>query len=278
MTKSRLLLFFFIVAVTAALYMMPRYVVDNEQPATTEKEENPAAQAPATDTHSEADHHFIIPDSMMATIGRFYDSYKNAENQEKRFIFADSLAKAYKSVGKLDSTAKYLEIKAIESPSIENFIIAGDGYYQAFNFAVDKGKSAALANKAQEYYKRILEENPALLDIKAKLAMTYVVGASPMQGIQMLQEVLQEDPNNVMAIYNLGMLSITSGQLDKAIERFKNLKQLDPQNPEAHFYLGYCYFELGNKSEAKKHFQEVLDLEISGELVDASKDYLKRIN
>jgi tetratricopeptide (TPR) repeat protein len=259
--------------------MLPRYVVQNTENNISENNPPDAAKTNEPDEIiNDNNHTFIIPDSLVVIISRYYDSYKNAENQEKRFIFADSLAKAYKSVGKLDSTAKYTEVKAIENPIIENFIIAGDGYYEAFNFAVDRERSAFLAGKAQDYYNRVLEENPALLDIKAKLAMTYVTGSNPMQGIKMLQEVMNQDPKNKLAIYNLGMLSISSGQYEKALARFETLKQLDPENPEAYFYLGYCYFELGKKEDSKPFFQKVLELGISGDLVNASEEYLKRID
>ena len=207
-----------------------------------------------------------------------YESFANADNQEKRLIFADSLAKAYKSVGKLDSLAKYQEIKAIEIPSFENFLLAGDGYYEAFNFAVDQSKRNYLAEKAQKYFSRVLDESSSMLDVKAKLAMTYVVGSNPMQGITMLREIIEQDPENQLAIYNLGMLSITSGQMDKAIVHFAQLSELDPENPEAYFYLGYCLMELGKTLEAKPNFEKVLSLGISGDLAAASQDYLKEIS
>lgn len=276
MTKSRIILLSFILLSTIALYMLPRYVVNNNAADKVDEE------APATSQSSarpiEHSNVIVIPDSVLVKIDELYDSFINAENQEKRLIFADSLANAYKSVGKLDSLAKYLEIKAIENPSSENFLIAGDGYYEAFNFAVDQTRRNYLAAKAQDYYKRVLDENSSLLDVKSKLAMTYVAGSNPMQGITMLREVLADDSSNQLAIYNLGVLSITSGQFEKAIEHFERLKELDPENPEAHFYIGYCFFELGKVDEAKPYFEKVLDLGISGGLVDASKDYLKRIN
>jgi tetratricopeptide (TPR) repeat protein len=276
MTKSRFLLLLFVVVSTALLYMLPRYVVDNtKEGVSNNTSNNPTESLQPAAQHN---HSFQIPDSIAAIIEGLYESFKNAENQEKRIIFADSLVKAYKTVGKLDSVAKYTEIKALENPSIENFIIIGDGYYQAFNFAVDQTKKKFLAEKAQEYYNRVLEENSLMLDVKSKLAMTYVTGSNPMQGIIMLREVLEEDPNNELAIYNLGMLAITSSQWEKAIERFEKLKHLNPENPEAHFYLGYCLFELGKAEDSKPYFQKVLDLKISGDLVDASEEYLKKIN
>ena len=255
--------------------MLPRYVVTYDNDEVSNKSETTSANVTSNESH---DHTFQIPDSMAVKLDEFYDSFINAENRRKRLIFADSLAKCYRIVGKLDSLAKYTEIKAIEIPSLENFIIAGDGYYEAFNFAVSTTKRNVLAEKAQEYYKRVLNENSSLLDVKSKLAMTYVAGSNPMQGITMLREVLVEDPKNELAIYNLGMLAITSEQYDKAIERFESLKELNPKNPEAYFYLGYCLFELGKKEEAKPNFQKVLEMGISGDLVDASEDYLKRID
>ncbi|MCK5280305.1 MAG: tetratricopeptide repeat protein [Cyclobacteriaceae bacterium] len=277
MTKSGFLLLLFVAISTILLYMLPRYVVNNTKQVVSNSTSNNATTG-SRQPAAQHNHSFQLPDSMAAIIEGLYESFKNAENQEKRIIFADSLAKAYKTVGKLDSLAKYTEIKAVENPSLENFTIIGDVYYQAFNFAVDQTKRRFLAEKAQEYYNRVLEEDSTLLDIKSKLAMTYVAGSNPMQGIIMLREVLEEDPNNELAIYNLGMLAINSGQWDKAIDRFEKLKHLDPQNPEAYFYLGYCLFELGKEENSKSYFQKVLDLGISGDLVDASEEYLKKIN
>jgi len=276
MTKSRILILIFVVASTIIIYLLPRYVVNNDQQqvrddANAENE----TQVAQPDEHN---HVFEIPDSLQQKFQSLYLSYKNAENQEKRFIFADSLAKAYKTVGKLDSLAKYQEVRALENPSLKNLILAGDGYYEAFNFAVDQSKREYLAQKAQGYYNRVLEEDPLLFDVKSKLAMTFVGGPEPMKGIMMLREVLAKDPDNELAIYNLGILAITSGQFDKAIERFEKLLELNPENPEANFYMGYCLNDLGRKEEAKRYFEKVLALNISGDLTIASENYLKDIN
>ena len=256
--------------------MLPRYVVNNENREVSEQSESAsAANADAPKDHA---HIFDIPDSLKAQFESLYDSYNNAENQEKKFIFANSLAEAYKTVGKLDSSARYIEVRSQASPTLENLLNTGDAYYEAFNFAVDQSKRNYLAEKAQENYKRVLEEDSSLLDVKSKLAMTYVSGSNPMQGIMMLREVLEQDPENELAIYNLGILAITSGQMDKALKRFEKLRELNSESPEANFYLGYCLFETGRPKEALPYFEKVLELDISGDMVSASKEYLKKIN
>ncbi len=275
MTKSRILLFLFISSATILLYLLPRYVVNNESKAIDNESVTVASEAISGDPHT---HSFQIPDSLKVKFESLYDSFKNAESQEKRFIFADSLAKAYKTVGKLDSLAKYREVRALGNPSFENLKMAGDSYYEAFNFAVEPSKRNYLAGKAQEYYNGVLKENPLLFDVKSKLAMTYVTGLEPMKGIAMLREVLTEDPENELAIYNLGILAITSGQLDRAIERFEKLVELDPENPEANFYMGYCLFEMGKKSTSKPYFEKVVAMGITGDFAEASENYLKNIN
>lgn len=275
MTKSRLFLFIIIVSATVGMYMLPRYVVSNDSPSIDVEENVPEQLLPAG---MEGMHVFQIPDSLAPVFESLYVSFSNAENQEKRFIFADSLAMAYKNVGKLDSAAKYFEQRALSDPSFENLVIAGDAYYEAFNFAVEPSKRTYLADKAQEYFNRVLDEDPLLFNVKAKLAMTYVTGQEPMRGIMMLREVLDSDPGNEMAIYNLGILAITSGQLDKAIERFDELLALNPENPEANFYMGYCLFESGRKEQSRYYFNKLIEINDTGDLAIASKDYLKNIN
>jgi predicted Zn-dependent protease len=274
MTKSRIFLSLFIVVSAVGLYLLPRYVVSNNAPE-IESQNTANAASPVTANNA---HAHEIPDSLKSQLETLYDSYINAENQEKRFIFADSLAEAYKTVGKFDSLARYSEVRALEIPSLENLLAAGNGYYEAFNFAVNPSKRNILAEKARFYYSRVLEEDPSMLDVKSKLAMTYVTGAEPMTGIMMLREVIEQEPNNELAIYNLGILAITSGQLEKAIGRFEKLKELDPENPEANFYLGYCLFELGRERESKPFFEKVQEIGLTGDLLFASEDYLKRIN
>ena len=261
---------------SAAIYFLPRYVVSNEMSTAEPQESNRSpAGSDAEFVHS---HVASIPDSLSGRFKTFYDLYANAENQEKRFIFADSLAKAYKIVGFQDSSAKYSEVRALEMPTQENLLQAADGYYEAIDFAVDPVKRSDFAAKAGEYYRRVLNEDPTLLNVKAKMAMTLTYGSNPMEGIMMLREVLNVDQDNVVATFNLGMLAITSGQFEKAIERFEKLLQLNPKNPEANFYMGYCLIETGKSREAVPYFEIVAESNQQSNLQRTATEYLNNIN
>jgi len=275
MLKTRILLALVIMVASAAIYFLPRYVVSNEESATEAPESATASEHVNTeDVHN---HALVIPDSLSASFKTFYELYANAENQEKRFIFADSLAKAYKIVGFQDSSAKYSEIKALEIPTLENLLQAAEGYYAAMNFATNPENRAELAIKARDYYNRVLEENPKMLDVKAKVAMTLTYSSNPMEGIMMLREILTEDPDNEVATFNLGMLAITSGQYDKAIERLGKLLQLNPANLEANFYMGVCLIELGKSKEAVPYFEKVAQSGQESNLQRAANEYLNSI-
>ena len=77
----------------------------------------------------------------------------------------------------------------------------------------------------------------------------------------------------------LVLIAVVAGpRPDRAKERFDRLRELNPENPEAHFYVGYCLFELGNAKESEIYFRKVLELDAGSDLVNASEEYLERIN
>ena len=128
-----------------------------------------------------------------------------------------------------------MEWKAQNFPNEENILNAGLGYYEAFGFAVDRNKLNYLGEKTRDFLNQILKNHKDRLDLKSKIAMTYVSSSNPMQGILMLREVIEADAENVEAIFNLGLLSRQSGQYDKAVERFEKLISIEESNIQARF-------------------------------------------
>ena len=124
----------------------------------------------------------------------------------------------------------------------------------------------------------ILENHPERLDLKTKIAMTYVSSQNPMQGILLLREVIESDPENEEALYNLGLLSRQSGQLDKAIERFSKIVSINPDHIQARFLLAVTYLDLGESNKAKEQF-EIVKRTNDDPAVQATVDsYLEKIN
>lgn len=244
MLKTRVILGVSALVLIYLLFMLPKSVVDNDK---DEIATSTAADVPQEDPHS-----VNISEENQGLINELNDQFADSDDFEKNLTFADSLAQLYISLNKYDSAAKFFEIIAENVPNAENWMTAGDTYYEAFGYAMDADKRSEMASKARLYFNKVLEQQPDNLAVKNKVAMTLVSSSNPMQGILMLREILQKDPDNEQATFNLGVLSMQSGQYEKAVERFENLIVRHPENTQAHFFLGISYLEIGNKEKAKE--------------------------
>lgn len=197
-------------------------------------------------------------------------------NKEKKIKFADSLAVTYRKFHVYDSAAKYYGEVAMLNPSPKTFEVAGDAYNMAYTAASEKEKPL-LNEKSRSFYKLVLKQSPQNLEVKSKLALTFIGTENPMEGIAMLRDILKTDPQNESAIYNLGILSMQSGQYQKAIERFKTLIDINPANANAHFYLGMCFMNSGEKKKAKIAFEAARALENDPAFQATVETYLKEL-
>jgi tetratricopeptide (TPR) repeat protein len=249
--KSVIVVILLSVGLTAALFSLPKIVVNNKRaavkpvsanrdkkntdtPAT--KENKPAAE----DKHGKTS----LTTTQQATEKQLFAKYV-AAGQSGRLKMAGELSNFYQDVRQFDSAAKYAEVVAQIEPTEKHQLQAADLSYDAYGFAMNDKKSAALGEKTRELYQKVLDKNPNLLGAKANMAMTYVSTSNPMQGIMMLREVLATDPTNELALFNMGLLSMRSNQYKLAVSRFKQLLKVRPNNSKAQFYLGVSLAQLG---------------------------------
>lgn len=265
MLRNRIILLVVSIVLIVILFSLPKVVVNNEsQPVTSDSTALPTA-----------DPHGAPPASTQKTIARIRKQFAGSATGEKNAIFADSLADLYGKAGKFDSAAWFADRAAAFFNNMESWIKAGDTYYQAYTFAVDQVRQNELAGQAQVYYKKVLTQNPGNLEVKSKMAMTYLSSSNPMQGISLLREVLDEDPKNESALFNLGMLSIQSGQYDRAIERLIELTAINPNHVQAQLLLGVAYANRGNKKLAREQFEKVKKLDTDPAVQATADSYLK---
>lgn len=256
------------VVLAIALYSLPKVVVDNDSLETGIGETNEAT----------GNHDFSISTADSIKLSDLRNKLSTAENNKKSAIFADSLANLYLAYNKLDSAEKYGRFILALSDEIENFQLAGDIFFKAFGFSKEKGDIDKFGELAANCFETVLETDSGNPDVKAKLAMTLVNSANPMQGISMLREVLEEYPENETALYNLGILSMQSGQYDKAVERFLKLTELNAENVQAWFYLAVSYFETNQKDKASELFSKVKSMDSDPAINQAADGYLREIN
>lgn len=201
---------------------------------------------------------------------------KSDLNESKSLL--DSLSEIYNNKGLYDSSAFYTE-KFLGNTRQPSFVVfVGDATYKAYYFATDESEAKEWAVKTRKYYQQALDKEPGLLDVKARLAMTYTKSDNPMKAVLTLREVLEKDPENEQALLNIGLLSVQSGQFDKAVERFKKLLTVNKNHWLGMFYLGIAYNELGKKELAKECFEKVKANEKEEQIREAADQYLKQLS
>ena len=265
MIKSRIILTVVSVVLIVLIYSLPKVVVDNDSELESEIDQ------------SEESHTEQFDQEALDGVRSMLNQLESSPDNEKSAIFADSLATLYDQLGLLDSAASFRAQYAELVPETQSYLLAGEAYYKAFSFSANQQNVEIFGQKAREFFEKVMESQPDNLDVKAKIAMTYVSGSTPMQGIMILRSIIEEDPENEVALFNLGILSIQSGQYDKAIERLEKLTALDPENIQAQYFLGVSYFETDKKDDAKRVFESILAME-PDETVQASvESYLDQL-
>jgi outer membrane protein len=272
MKKLQVVLIGIGIASVAGLYLLPKVVVDNE--ATGEKMESGAEPSTViSDSHENT-----LSSQNRAQADQLIANFKSAPTPEEKVAAAQVLAGIYKEEGLFDSAAYYWsEASAIWPDNLFLAEEAGKANYDAFSFALDKNKVEVLAEKTRNLLTKVLEKDPTRLDLKSKIAMTYVSSSNPMQGITLLREILEEDPKNEEGLFNMGVLSMQSGQYDRAIGRFEELVKAHPQNVQGQFYLGVSYFESKEKNKAKAQFELVKKMTQDPMILESIQGYLDKL-
>jgi outer membrane protein len=267
MLKTRLLLFGVSALAIWLLFQLPKVVIENEGRLT--------GSSSGDTISTNLEQHAPAPSEIRGLIAAVKGEFSKSTEKEKNAIFADSLATLYRIANQYDSAAWFAEKAAAFFNNTESWTKTGDNYYQAYTLALDQTRQKTWAGKAQEFYGKVLQNQPDNLEVKTKMAMTYLTSSSPMQGITMLREVLLKDPTNELALFNMGMLSIQSGQYERAVERLEELLQVNPSHIQGQLLLGVAYMNSGEKVKARKQFEKVKEMDKDPAVQATVDSYLK---
>jgi tetratricopeptide (TPR) repeat protein len=258
MKKNFIILIVVAVALTGFLYSRPKVVVKDEAKANRDK----VSETNSAEKHTNNDGHNHEETSQAPQLSAEQEKQiiilkQKLTSADDKIPLYEQIAQVFIIANRYDSASVYAEKIALANPTAENWMRAGDTYYQAFTLSLRQENVSIYAEKTRLCYQKVLEKNPRQLQAKTNLAMTYVQSDSPMQAIMMLREVITEEPNFEPALMNLGVLSMQSGQYDKAADRFKQVIRINPKNVNALLGLGYSLIELKQKSQAKIIFEDL---------------------
>lgn len=281
MKTSRLLVSGIALLLVIGMFFLPKTVVDNEKEdvGTSEVQEEKTEEF-AGDNHigeNTGEHMHALTEADQKQADSLRVLFTEAKGEAKEASL-EELAVFWQNRNRFDSAALLWEKYSESAGTTEAKKRAGEAYFEAFTFAMDKNKSAAMAAKAREFFSEVLKTKPEdSLDYRSKMAMTFVSGNNPMQGIMQLREILKDNPKHYLTIFNLGILSIQSGQYAKAVERFEKLRDLYPEDMNAWFYLGLSSMEVGKTSQALEAFRKVRNEAEEPRIRAAAADAIKRL-
>jgi len=246
-----------VVVVCSAVILMGIMLSMDIQGLVKPKDESkgtPASQAaPAVKAFSLEDVSALSKQSLTANLKKqvtdLEAALKSASENEKADLHK-KLAQQWDDLNQAAPAAFYYELIAQKEPGFTPWLKTGDKFTEAYQQTADTLMQPALVQKAIQAYQEADKLQPNTPEVKTGLGIAYVSGTpNPMQGIQLLLEVVKNDPKNVKANLNLGLFSMKSGQYEKAVDRFKTVIAQAP-SAEAWFYLASSYENMGMKSDA----------------------------
>ncbi len=256
-------------ALAALLYFAPRKQSDNAE----HKKEN-VLSGFNFESFIAAEKQHLNQDQLSRVEGLESEIKKNNTN-DSLFI---QLASVYDSAKVPVAAGYYYEQLATRSSSEKAWLGAAFRYFDGFKTAADSALHAEMLAKAIATYKKVLEINPKNLDAKTDLGVCYTETPQPMQGIQLLRDVVAENPKHEQAQMNLGILSVRSRQYDKAVDRFNKVLEINPARTSMHVFIGECYAEQGNLQKAKEEFIAYKKTGNDPALLKQVNMYLEEIN
>lgn len=217
-----------------------------------------------------------VPGDAKAKIQSLEIKAEKAEGAAKTEAILE-LADAYFAYKQFSVSGFYFLQEAENTKSIELFVKAGDAFRDAYRNNNDSTTTPLLVEKAKVAYQQALDIDSANLDAKTGLGTCFVdASENPMQGIQLLLEVVKKDPENINANLNLGMFSMRSGQYDKAIARFETVVKKKP-SAESYAMLAEAHEQKGDKASAIKALTKAKEYVIDPQIIAGIDAYIKTL-
>ncbi|MBK0380260.1 tetratricopeptide repeat protein [Mucilaginibacter segetis] len=278
MRKKQIVVSVIVIAVMGYLYSLPvKGLVKPPEAAGTNEAasaEKPAANITQATVSTSAKK--LIDPSIAQKIDGL-ESKLGGSNEAEKADLQRTLATEWDNVGQPAPAAFYYLALAKQNNTMADWLNAGNRFNEAYKVTQDASEQSAFTANAVEAFENAAKLQPDNLEAKTGLGTAYVNGgATPMQGIALLLEVVKKDPNNWNANLNLGLFSMKSGQFEKAVQRFKTLIS-QKEAVEPYFYLAESYKQLGQKKEAIAAYERCKQLmgdPVAGQRID---EYIKEL-
>ncbi len=105
-------------------------------------------------------------------------------------------------------------------------------------------------NKAEPFYRELLEEHADLPTLRAKLTEIYLRSGDKEKASQQLEAIAQSEPTNPQTFLFLGALAVEARDYTNAIEHFERALRLDPDLEEVYYDLAGLHLTIKKPEQA----------------------------
>lgn len=255
---TKIILLSSVLVLVIFLFQLPKVVVNDKEKVVKSEETKPVQE-------QEVNHNSFSEERKLA-YQRLRAEFENVDNSKFFTTFADSLANLFREAGMFDSVVHYKELAFNKLNTLERKAELADALFTAFEVSPPNiGK--AYARRAKKHYEELVEKFPEVDEFKVKQAVLIVKlnaaeGVPPIEGINMLKEIIRNSPDNVLANRQLGEFYMQIGasdpkMIEKATTYFKNILKVDENNLRATINLLECNLALQNKMVATQYMTKL---------------------
>jgi len=269
LNKSQILVISGIIVLTAILYMLPKKVLINEkQEANRDKPQSEKTENKEPDSKS-------IETILEESLSSLTDAQKQGTMVDENSS-PEVLNKAMEAFRALNNKLGI----AFCMDRLGNFTEkeVGMAYYDAYNQSQIDENKAVIASKVIGKIQPLVEQNPTDLEAKCALADCLVNSTQmPMNGIQLLQQVLNADSTHEEALFLMARFAVKSGQMERAVTRFQSLVRHYPSNIKYSLYLAQLFSDRGDGAKALEILSEAKKYTVRQSAIDSINNSIKHL-
>jgi tetratricopeptide (TPR) repeat protein len=174
---------------------------------------------------------------------------------------------AFKEGRFAEARAEYEKLLALRPP-------LADTLYRQIAFTYSREGNYA---KEVEYLEKVLQSNPADLNMKLLTAQEALQGGMLDKGLEMLKGIDDSTIKDPAVFYNVAVLLRNAQKPEEAIVYLTKAITVDPAYVDGYFQRGLAYLGLQKTAEAKADFQKVIELAPTGAQAETAKKALQQL-
>lgn len=116
------------------------------------------------------------------------------------------------------------------------------------------------ANKALEYFNKVLEQDPERPDVYKSIGWFYMNKEQYEQAIEYWQKALKIDPNITGVHHDIALALMGQNKQSQAIGELEKDIQISPRSSSSYFLLGQLYLQQNQYEKAKKNYEKAIEI------------------